>query len=63
MRDPKRIKKVLKRIEEFWNKVPDWRLGQLIVNLNDNNDPYYVEEDMLLRQLDHLEKLYDKAGV
>lgn len=32
-RDPKRIKKILKKIERLWEKNPDWRLGQLVINV------------------------------
>lgn len=31
MRDPKRIKPVLERIEKIWIENPDYRLGQLIM--------------------------------
>jgi len=33
MRDKKRIAKIVKLLEEAWNIVPDWRLGQLISNM------------------------------
>jgi hypothetical protein len=33
MRDPERIKKILALIEELWNKEPDLRFGQLMINL------------------------------
>ena len=56
MRDPKRIKKVLETIERVWSKVPDWRLSQLIVNLNGGNDPFYVEDDVLIEQLERMEE-------
>lgn len=32
MRDPKRIKRILNKIEKIWNKIPDQRLGQLLEN-------------------------------
>lgn len=55
MRDPKRISKILKELEEFWKQVPDWRLGQVISNfsyeLMGNNDPFYMEDDDLLELL------------
>lgn len=55
MRNPKRIPKIMKELEEFWKQNPDWRLGQVISNLNHeimgNNDPFYVEDDDLLEIL------------
>lgn len=55
MRNPERIPEVLKELEEFWKQNPDWRLGQVIANLNyeimGNNDPFYVEDTDLLELL------------
>lgn len=48
MRDPTRIKRMLKLVEKIWVKHPDLRLTQLIMNaLRMNSDPYYVEDDKL----------------
>lgn len=33
MRDPKRIRKYCDRLAACWEKVPDWRFGQLIANV------------------------------
>ena len=38
MRDKKRIKRILKLIEDKWNKSPDQRFGQLLINLRIVND-------------------------
>lgn len=55
MRNPERIPEVLKELEEFWKQNPDWRLGQVIANLNyeimGNNDPFYMEDTDLLELL------------
>ena len=55
MRDPKRIPEILKELEEFWKRVPDWRLGQVISNfsyeITGNNDPFYIEDKDLLELL------------
>lgn len=32
VRDPKRIKRILKLIEKLWLRYPDQRLGQLLFN-------------------------------
>jgi organic radical activating enzyme len=47
MRDPNRIPEVLAEIERLWRMVPDWRLGQLIVNVA-GGDPFNVEDDRLI---------------
>ncbi len=47
MRDPMRIQKMLKLIEEIWEKNPDLRLCQLIGNCFHSGDHYYKEDDRL----------------
>ena len=53
MRDPNRIPETLKELEILWKRYPDWRLGQLIANLNREltlrDDPFYLEDDELLK--------------
>lgn len=60
MRNPERIPKIIKELEEFWKQNPDWRLGQVISNLSyelmANNDPFYMEDNNLLELL----KTYNK---
>ena len=50
MRDPNRIPKVLDYVRRAWERNPDLRLGQLIVNLTSERfaDLFYVEDDQLL---------------
>ena len=38
MRDPKRIKVILNLIEEYWNDNPDYRFGQMLINLGVSPD-------------------------
>ena len=33
MRDPNRIDKFCNELKTIWHKVPDWRFGQLMMNL------------------------------
>ncbi len=44
MRDTRRILRMLLLLEKIWNKYPDMRLGQLIVNISRTSDPFYVED-------------------
>ena len=49
MRDPKRIRKFCNELADIWeSKCPDWRFGQLLVNVIDR-DPWFLEEDDMLR--------------
>jgi hypothetical protein len=50
MRDKKCIKPFLAELEKEWSKVPDWRFGQLIVNVfgTCTKDPFFYEEEEML---------------
>jgi uncharacterized protein YihD (DUF1040 family) len=57
MRNPERIDRILKLIEDYWKQHPDMRLTQLIMNaLNINEDPYYYEDSTLEQKLIELSK-------
>ena len=48
MRDPKRIPAFLALLQICWEKVPDWRFGQLIENFKSfsgKSDLFYLEDD------------------
>lgn len=59
MRDKNRIPKFLKELEKYWQKVPDWRFVQLLVNVLGacKRDPFFYEESELL---EIFEKFFDK---
>ena len=48
MRDTARIERILPLLKEVWSMVPDWRLGQLMVNIAAESGwgdrTYYVED-------------------
>lgn len=51
MRDPKRIKKILRLIRKIWLKSPDLRLMQLLGNCFEAGDNYYKEDEELGQRL------------
>ena len=57
MRDPDRIDKFCKELAQLWHKVPDWRFGQFMVNMDHishihyNKDMFYVEDDDMLAMM------------
>ena len=54
MRDPNRISEVLIMLQQGWEKVPDWRLGQLIENLKRYigiDDLFYIEDDEMTKKI------------
>lgn len=60
MRDPKRMEAVLQKLGELWAKYPDWRLMQLICNMQSatRNDMFYLEDDRFIEALE----LFIKEG-
>lgn len=51
MRDPKRIKKILRIVRKVWLKNPNLRLMQLLGNCFEVGDNYYKEDEELKRKL------------
>ena len=52
MRNPNRIPKILRRLQDIWERNPDLRLGQLIGNVypcteHDYVDTYYIARNKL----------------
>lgn len=62
MRDPERIGRLLNLIALYWKKHPDFRLGQILSNMQDthrvsqghpvNHDVFYFEDEDLIETLD-----------
>ena len=53
MRDPERIDKFCNEIAKIWKeKCPDWRFGQLMVNVLNSfeKDPFFYEEEETLNE-------------
>lgn len=55
MRDPKRIPEVLEELRKLWEKYPDLRFGQLLVNLPFKSDPFFMEDDEMIKFLKNIE--------
>lgn len=55
MRDVKRIKRMLNKLERIWVSMPDLRFGQLLINLGISPDSiqfWVVEDEKTEEQLD-----------
>jgi len=59
MRDPDRISRICKLLEEKWNQTPDQRLGQFMRNFVFNREQYpYIfdqEDDITEERLNNLD--------
>lgn len=54
MRNPDRIPEIITLLQLGWQKVPDWRLGQLIENLKryiGTDDLFYIEDDKMIENI------------
>jgi len=63
MRDEKRIKRILNLIEEIWEKTPDQRFGQLLINLGlakDDFNTWQNEDSSLEKYLTNIKNGQDK---
>lgn len=66
MRDPKRIYKFCNELAEIWvTQCPDWRFGQLMVNVfslmeAEGIDPFFSEEDEMLKLFKKYFKIEDE---
>lgn len=60
MRDPKRIDDFCDRLKEVWKQVPDWRFGQLMLNVlgdiqaNTGRDVFFIEDPEMIQRLEEL---------
>ena len=54
MRNPERIIEIMTLLQKGWEKVPDWRFGQLVENFKRYigvNDMFYLEDDELKKAI------------
>ena len=61
MRDPNRIKPYCDTLATIWGIVPDWRLGQLMINAiyaytNEHGNIYIEDEDFLMYLYDFVNR-------
>ncbi len=55
MRELKRIKRILDKLEKLWNKSPDMRFGQLLINNHLARDDFQT----WLKEDNEIEKILD----
>jgi len=64
MRDTKRIKPFLEKIEKIWLENPDYRSGQLIMAITRTNEHspklFNIEEEEFVKKLEELKELINK---
>lgn len=58
MRDINRIDPFLEKLGKLWKKVPDWRFGQIIENVLGGTDPFFIEDEEMIKKFEN----YFKEG-
>ena len=55
MRNPDRIDPFLERVGKVWKKFPNWRFGQLMVNVLNSmpKDPFFPEDDEMIEYFEN----------
>ena len=51
MRNKYRIDAILNELQGIWMEVPDMRLGQLLLNVVNDPELYYIEDEELIAKL------------
>ena len=58
MRDPGRIKIICERLATEWQRLPDQRLAQLMINALMNKDCFYMEDNDFIEYLhEYIERI------
>ena len=54
MRDPSRILIFCDRLAAAWQKVPDWRFGQFMLNIlaSSQKEPFYMEDEEMIQYIE-----------
>ena len=53
MRDPERINRIINKVRDFWHTNSDWRLGQLVSNMVQNDMFIFnIEDEDFEKRLD-----------
>ncbi|MBQ1734735.1 MAG: hypothetical protein II038_07630 [Lachnospiraceae bacterium] len=51
MRDINRIEPMLEELKCVWEQYPDLRLGQLICDIVPEDKLYYIEDNLMMKQI------------
>ena len=61
MRDPNRIYDFCDQLAEIWtNNCPDWRFTQLMSNILDGRDLFYMEENDFMKEVEAYFGIHEK---
>lgn len=56
-KDPRRIKRIIDKLQILWEDNDDLRLGQLLCHVTDNNSLFDIEDNSLEAYIDEALKI------
>ena len=58
-----RMPEFFSEVQKYWEKVPDWRFGQLLINVLGENMPviFTLEEEQILERFEEFFTRYGKS--
>jgi hypothetical protein len=68
MRDSKRIRKFCNRLATAWELLPDWRFGQMMMNIlgymaSEGKDPFFTEDEGMLTYIEQYIEKYTGVAI
>lgn len=57
MREKERIERIMAKLQLLWEEMPDMRFCQLVSNITNRDDIFYVEDTEFEKMLD---EMYDR---
>lgn len=54
MRDKERIKRIVAKLQLLWEEMPDMRFCQLVSNITNKNDIFYIEDTEFEKMLGNM---------
>ena len=58
MRDKDRIKRIIAKFALLWEEMPDMRFCQLVSNITNKDDIFYVEDTEFEKMLDEMSERF-----
>lgn len=62
MRNPRRIPRILAKLQASWEAHPDLRLGQIVSNAALDKDVFFIEDEVLEASIPEVPQRLNKPG-
>ena len=62
MRNPRRIHRILAKLQAYWEAHPDLRVGQIVSNAAPDKDVFYIEDEVLEANIPKVPRRLNEPG-